>query len=228
VVMSAGTMNTLRILLRSSVVAGLGPIPNLGKYFSLGGDNLALYRLPRDIAPKKIEGHFLDAVMAVPGAKGFDHQSMAFAPPFLGGGWLMRALQGQRTLTMFGFGPDAMDGEVTWKGRGMVVRHQPQGVVARIRSTQDRIAQEFGRTKAPRSSEGKPARPWFSCHPIGGCRMATDPSRGVVDFKGQVFGHPGLYVADASVFPIMTIGGPQLSVSALASWIAERIVNEAA
>ena len=228
VVMSAGTMNTLRILLRSTVAGGLGAIPSLGRHFSLGGDNLALYRLPRDIGPKKIEGHFLDAVMAVPGAKGFDHQSMCFAPPFLGGSWLMRSLQGQRTLTLFGFGPDAMDGEVSWKGRGMVVRHKPQGVVARIRSTQDRIAQEFGRTKAPRSAEGKRARPWISCHPIGGCRMATDASRGVVDFRGEVFGHPGLYVADASVFPTMTIGGPQLSVSALASWIAERIVKDAA
>ena len=116
VVMSAGTMNTLRILLRSTVAGGLGAIPSLGRHFSLGGDNLALYRLPRDIGPKKIEGHFLDGVMAVPGAKGFDHQSMCFAPPFLGGSWLMRTLQGQRTLTLFGFGPDAMDGEVSWKG----------------------------------------------------------------------------------------------------------------
>ena len=61
-----------------------------------------------------------------------------------------------------------------------------------------------------------------------GCRMATDASRGVVDFRGEVFGHPGLYVADASVFPTMTIGGPQLSVSALASWIAERIAKDPA
>jgi cholesterol oxidase len=58
--------------------------------------------------------------------------------------------------------------------------------------------------------------------------MAADASRGVVDFKGEVFGHPGLYVADASIFPTMTIGGPQLSVSALASWISERIVKDAA
>ncbi len=57
--------------------------------------------------------------------------------------------------------------------------------------------------------------------------MATDASRGVVDFRGEVFGHPGLYVADATVFPTMTIGGPQLSVSALASWIAERIIEDA-
>ena len=58
--------------------------------------------------------------------------------------------------------------------------------------------------------------------------MATDASRGVVDFKGEVFGHPGLYVADASMLPTMTIAGPQLSISALASWVAERIVEDAA
>ena len=69
-------------------------------------------------------------------------------------------------------------------------------------------------------------RPWLSMHPIGGCRMATDVSRGVVDYRGEVFGHPGLYVADASVLPTVTIAGPQLTVAALGSWIAERIVTE--
>ena len=228
VVMSAGTMNTLKILLRSAA-NGLGKIPGLGQHFSLGGDTLAFYRVPRDIAPKKIEGHFLDAQILVPGAqKEFDHHSMCLTPPFLGGSWLLRRLQGQRTLSLFGFGPDAMDGEVSWKGRGMVVRHKPQAVVARIQSTQDRIAQAFGRKKPPRPvSPERRARPWLSCHPIGGCCMAADASRGVVDFRGEVFGHPGLYVADASVFPTMTIAGPQLSVSALASWIAERIVKDA-
>ena len=157
VVMSAGTMNTLRILLRSTVSGGLGAIPGLGQHFSLGGDNLAFYRLPRDIADKKIEGHFLDAVMAVPGTQiEFDHQSMCFAPPFLGGSWLARILQGQRTLTLFGFGPDAMDGEVSWKGRGIVVRHEPQAVVARIQTSLDRIAQAFGGNKPVRQIDPKP------------------------------------------------------------------------
>ena len=31
----------------------------------------------------------VNTVMAVPGAKGFDHQSMALAPPFLGGSRLL-------------------------------------------------------------------------------------------------------------------------------------------
>ena len=109
-----------------------------------------------------------------------------------------------------------------------MVRHKPQAVVARIQSTHDRIAQELGRKKPARPvNPDRRARTWISCHPIGGCRMATDASRGVVDFRGEVFGHPGLFVADASVFPIMTIAGPQLSVSALASWIAARIIEDA-
>jgi cholesterol oxidase len=57
--------------------------------------------------------------------------------------------------------------------------------------------------------------------------MATDVSRGEVDYRGEVFGHPGLYVDDAAVLPTVTIARPQLSVAALGSWIAERIVTEA-
>ena len=52
-------------------------------------------------------------------------------------------------------------------------------------------------------------------------------ARGVVDFKGEVFGHPGLHVADASVFASGPAAGPALSVAALSWWIAERIVEEA-
>ena len=111
----------------------------------------------------------------------------------------------------------------------MVVRHKPQAVVGRIQATLDRLAQGEGRTRPVRSPDsGRRRRPWVSFHPVGGCGMASDAGSGVVDFRGEVFGHPGLYVADASVFPVMTIAGPQLTVSALASWIAERIVKDAA
>lgn len=228
VLMAAGALNTLKILLRSTASGGLGPIPRLGLNFSLAGDWVACYRLPHDIESKTVSGHVLDAQIKVPGSGSeFDHQILCATGPLIPGSWLLRKLQGRRTLTLVGFGPDDMDGVVTWKGRGIVVRHQPQAVVGRIQSTLDRIAQAYGWNRAPRPADPeRRVRPWFSAHPLGGCRMATDASRGVVDFKGEVFGHPGLYVADASVFPTMTIAGPQLSVSALASWIAERIVQD--
>lgn len=56
--------------------------------------------------------------------------------------------------------------------------------------------------------------------------MASDGSGGVVDFRGQAFGHPGLHVADASVFAGAPAAGPALSIGALAWWIAQRIVED--
>ena len=230
VVVAAGTMNTLKILLRSTVAGGLGAIPGLGQHFSMGADTLAFYRFPCDIVPETITGHIMDAQIRVPGSGNeFDHQILCATGPLIPGSWLLRRLQGRRTLPLFGFGPDAMDGQVSWKGRGIVVRHEPQAVVGRIQASLDRIAQAYGWNRPLRQADpGRRVRPWLTFHPIGGCRMATDASRGVVDFRGEVFGHPGLYVADASVLPTMTIAGPQLSVSALASWIAERIMKDAA
>ena len=230
VVLAAGTLNTLRILLRSTADRNLGAIPALGKRFSLAGDWVALYRVPRDVTAEAVTGHIMDAQIRVPGSGNeFDHQILCATSPIIGGSRLLRGLQGRRTVALLGFGPDSMDGQVTWKGRGVVVRHGPQAVVSRIQASHDRIARAFGREKPPRQTDpAKRVRPWVSFHPIGGCCMATDSSRGVVDFRGEVFGHPGLYVADASVLPTMTIAGPQLSVSALASWIAERITKDAA
>ena len=57
--------------------------------------------------------------------------------------------------------------------------------------------------------------------------IATETGRGVVDYRGEVFGHPGLYVADASVFAAAPAAGPALSVAALAWWISERMVENA-
>jgi cholesterol oxidase len=121
-----------------------------------------------------------------------------------------------------------MDGRVVWNGRGIRVRHQAQAVVGRILAAMDRTAEAFGWDKPQRRHDpAQPKRPWISVHPMGGCRMASDASRGVVDFKGEVFGHPGLHVADASVFASGPAAAPALSVAALSCWIAERITEKA-
>jgi cholesterol oxidase len=227
VVVAAGAMNSLRVLLRSTATGALDPIPALGRHFSVGADWIAWYRVPSDITPAKVTGHVLEADMRVPGpGADFDFNILAATGPLIPGSWLLRALQGRRTVGLVGFGPDAMDGKVSWKGGGTVIRHQKKVVLGRIQPTLDRLAGVYGWNGTPRQPDPqRRARPWLTFHPLGGCRMATDASRGVVDFKGEVFGHPGLYVADASILPVMTIAGPQLSISALASWIAERIVK---
>jgi cholesterol oxidase len=229
VVLAAGTLNTLKILFQSSVAGGLGKLGLLGHYASLGADTLGFYRIPRDVVPSAIDGHCADSLLEVPDARGDREFTFSMLTlPLLPRSLLLRRAQGRRTLSLVGFGRDAMDGRVAWNGRGIQLHHEAQAVVGRILAAMDRTAEAIGWDKPHRRHDpAQPKRPWMSVHPMGGCRMASDASRGVVDFKGEVFGHPGLHVADASVFASGPAAAPALSVAALSWWIAERIAAEA-
>ncbi|MFQ5632156.1 MAG: GMC family oxidoreductase, partial [bacterium] len=61
----------------------------------------------------------------------------------------------------------------------------------------------------------------IAVHPLGGCVMADSPEEGVVDTKGEVFGHPGLHVVDASILPSSTGVNPSLTIAAVAEMISE-------
>jgi cholesterol oxidase len=50
--------------------------------------------------------------------------------------------------------------------------------------------------------------------------MGRDASTGVVDSWGEVFGHPGLIVADGSVMPGPVGANPSLTIAALADRFA--------
>ena len=72
-------------------------------------------------------------------------------------------------------------------------------------------------------------------HPLGGCIMATDASKGVVDQFGHVFDktktgarpfYDGLYIADASIIPTALGVNPSLTISALSLRIADQIIAE--
>ena len=64
-------------------------------------------------------------------------------------------------------------------------------------------------------------------HPLGGCNMADDADRGVVDGHGQVFGYPGLYVMDGATLPRAIGLNPSKTIAALAERGAERISQTA-
>jgi long-chain-alcohol oxidase len=74
---------------------------------------------------------------------------------------------------------------------------------------------------APRLTLGKVAI--ASAHPMGGCRMGTSAADSVTDARGQVHGHPWLFVADASLFPRCAEINPYVTVMALADRVAERV-----
>jgi cholesterol oxidase len=58
-----------------------------------------------------------------------------------------------------------------------------------------------------------------TAHILGGAIMADDPSRGVCDAQGRVFGHEGLYVADGALVPANLGVNPSLTITALAEHV---------
>ncbi|MBW9206822.1 FAD-dependent oxidoreductase [Mumia sp. zg.B17] len=60
----------------------------------------------------------------------------------------------------------------------------------------------------------------ITAHILGGAVMGVDRSTGVVDDRHEVHGHPGLYVADASVIPANLGVNPSLTITALAERFA--------
>jgi choline dehydrogenase-like flavoprotein len=55
--------------------------------------------------------------------------------------------------------------------------------------------------------------------------MSTDPAEGVVAPNHEVFGLPGLYVADGSVVPGSVAVNPQVTIMALATRAADLLAD---
>ena len=63
---------------------------------------------------------------------------------------------------------------------------------------------------------------------MGTARMSQDPRRGVTDSFGAFHGVPGLYVADASLFPTPIGVNPMETILALATRNAHRMIEQRA
>lgn len=71
---------------------------------------------------------------------------------------------------------------------------------------------------------------WFAnrvitVHALGGCPMGPSAETAVIDEWGQVFGYPGLHIADGSVMPGPVGPNPALTIAALADRFAEGIIE---
>jgi cholesterol oxidase len=65
----------------------------------------------------------------------------------------------------------------------------------------------------------------ITVHPLGGCRLAESPRDGVVSPEGEVYGYPGLFVADGSVIPTSIGFHPVMTISAVSERIADAVVS---
>jgi choline dehydrogenase-like flavoprotein len=66
----------------------------------------------------------------------------------------------------------------------------------------------------------------FTVHLMGTARMNEDPRRGVVDSFGAFHGVPGLFVADASLFPTPIGVNPMETIMALVTRNAQRLIEQ--
>lgn len=62
-------------------------------------------------------------------------------------------------------------------------------------------------------------------HPLGSCRMAAGPKLGAVDGSGESFEVRNLYVADGSIVPTSLGVNPQITIMALATYVADGIAR---
>lgn len=65
----------------------------------------------------------------------------------------------------------------------------------------------------------------LTVHAMGTARMSDDAARGATRPDGQLWGHAGLYVADASLFPTPIGVNPQITVMALATHVAWEVAE---
>ena len=85
------------------------------------------------------------------------------------------------------------------------------------------VARSLGGTFAPLALWSAFER-LLTVHSLGGCRLADSPDGGVVSERGEVFGYPGLFVADGSVIPTSIGFHPAMTISAVSERIAEQVV----
>ena len=64
----------------------------------------------------------------------------------------------------------------------------------------------------------------ITVHPLGGCAIADDSSLGAANPSGELWGYPGLFIADGAAIPRALGPNPALTISAVAERIAAGIV----
>lgn len=133
----------------------------------------------------------------------------------------------ERMTNVFAIGQDNANGRMLLDDGNLDIHwdylNENRELVRRQEAAMQELAGQYGGTYAAIDS-------WnifnkiATVHNLGGCHISEDPSRGVVDVNGQVWGHPGLYVADGSIIPTSIGSHPVMTISAMAEWIAEQLV----
>ncbi|WP_432923138.1 GMC oxidoreductase [Microbispora sp. CA-135349] len=133
------------------------------------------------------------------------------------------------SLPLLGMGRDVPDGRLRLRDGRLDVdwtAESSEDYYERLRAIMRRIGDVLGAKYAD-------SPPWWrrrimTVHPLGGAPMGRHPGEGVCDAYGEVFGFPGLYVADGAALPGPVGANPSLTIAALADRMSTRILESRA
>jgi cholesterol oxidase len=235
-VLACGTLNTLRLLFaardRHRTLPRISTA--LGHRFSPNADLGALFMGARSLLHDSTRGPAFNAFLRVDertpdlgGNQSSDHESpirylIGEAGLPLGALPLPKPIQRLLGTTglLLAMGADASTGTIGFDGeflRSEVGRDIDPDIFDAIEAD----AAKIGAAYLPKATwinapAGRGKRQIATVHPLGGAAIGRGPAEGVVDHRGEVFGHPGLYVADGSLYPRAPGLPPSMTIAALA------------
>ena len=219
VVLAAGTMNTLRLLFESQQRHDLAAMPSLGATFGGNGDVVAVCvkdsASPPTLPAPPVLGQFtVDGAQSpffgLAAASGLDTLPLP-----------RRAKRGlHRLMFVFGMGADSGKASAHFElGRVEIDYDRAnEPIFARIDEGMDAFQADTGLRV---SRHRKPV----TVHAWGGACLGRDPEHGVVDHRGEVYGNPGLFIADAAALPAAVGAPPSLAIAAWAHRVADQLAE---
>jgi cholesterol oxidase len=219
VVLAAGTMNTLRLLFGAQARHDLAVMPSLGRTFGGNGDFIGFWRKnpaePAMFVSPPILGRFEvdrsdSPFVGMAGTCGFDALPLPARA---------RRLLAQLVL-IAGMGADSGAGSARFEHGRLEVSYDAtaEPIFARLNDALAALAADSGMAT---TAWPKP----LTVHAWGGARLGPNAEHGVVDHNGEVYGNPGVFVADAAALPAAVGLPPSLTIAAWAHHVADRLAN---
>lgn len=130
------------------------------------------------------------------------------------------------SLPLLGMGRDVPDGVLRLRGNRLDLTWTTatsEAYFTRVHATMRRVAAVLGARYVDNPMWLR--KRIITVHPVGGAPMGCERSAGVCDSYGEVFGYPGLYIADGAVMPGPVGTNPSLTIAALADRMCTRMLE---
>lgn len=230
VVMAAGTLGTLRLLLRArDQHRALPRLPRaLGHNLWHNGDLLGATWGRRSLGPGAWRGATVQGVVRGRADSGARYLVGDAGAP-LGALPLPKAARRalEHVALWIGMGEDRHGARAKLSAGALeadVARAEDAPLLGAIEDAIGTLGEAMGASGAWLNTPwGRGSERLITVHPLGGAAMGADPERSTVDHLGQVHGHPGLFVADGALYPAAPGVPPSMTIAALAERIAAQM-----